>query len=182
MKIINTPIKDLVIFEPKIFNDNRGYFFESYNKKLLAKFSFIANFIQDNEAMSYRGVLRGFHFQHPPFDQAKLVRCIKGEILDVVIDIRTKSKTYGKHFKIVLSEKNKKQLFIPRGFAHAYLVLSQEAIFSYKVDNKFSPDHNGGIIWNDKDLEIDWEFDNSKIVTSEKDKNLISFNNLKSPF
>ena len=126
--------------------------------------------------------MRGFHFQKPPYDQAKLVRCIKGEVLDVAVDLRKKSNSFGKYKKVVLSEINKRQLFIPRGFAHAFLVLSKEAIFSYKVDNQYKPEFDSGIIWKDNTLNIDWNFPNEQLIISEKDKNLGSFNSLHSPF
>ena len=182
MKISNTKIKDLLIIEPKIYFDSRGYFFESYNQTLFKKKIGDFNFLQDNESKSSKGVLRGFHFQKPPFGQAKLVRCIYGEILDVVLDLRKKSSTYGKYHKNILSGDNKKQLFIPRGFAHAYLVLSETAIISYKVDNVYAPNFQGGIIWNDPSLSINWGIDDSKIILSEKDKNLDVLKTFESPF
>ena len=182
MKIINTKIDGLVIIEPSVFSDDRGYFFEPYNKSLFDLKIKKTNFIQDNESKSSRGVLRGFHFQKPPYDQAKLVRCIKGEVLDVAVDLRKKSNSFGKYKKVVLSEINKRQLFIPRGFAHAFLVLSKEAIVSYKVDNQYKPEFDSGIIWKDNTLNIDWNFPNEQLIISEKDKNLGSFNSLHSPF
>lgn len=139
MKILKTSIKDLVVIEPEIFYDSRGYFFESYNQNLFIKKLGDFKFVQDNESKSFKGVLRGFHFQKPPFEQAKLVRCIEGEVLDIALDLRKNSSTYGKHEKVILSGDNKKQIFIPRGFAHAFLVLSETAIFSYKVDNIYAP-------------------------------------------
>ena len=145
MKIINTDISGLFIIEPKLYHDSRGYFFESYNNDDYSKVLPNINFIQDNESKSTRGVLRGLHFQIPPYEQSKLVRCIIGEVLDVAVDLRKNSKTYGKHFSLVLSEKNKKQLFIPKGFAHGYLVLSDFAIFSYKVDQYYKPDYDSGL-------------------------------------
>ena len=141
MKLLKTNITDLTIIEPRLYKDKRGYFFEPYNKEKFDKYFGVTNFIQDNESKSEKGVLRGFHFQKPPFDQAKLVRCIEGEVLDVVVDLRKESKTYSNYEKVILSSKNKRQLFIPRGFAHAFLVLSESAIFSYKVDNTYSPNH-----------------------------------------
>ena len=182
MKINKTTISDLIIIEPKVFHDSRGYFFESYNKLKFDKHFGKTDFIQDNESKSARGVLRGFHFQKPPFDQAKLVRCIKGEVLDVALDLRTRSKTYGKYEKVLLSEENKRQLFIPKGFAHAYMVLSKYAIFSYKVDNIYAPEYDCGVIWNDSNLSIDWGLDESKLIISEKDKKLECLANIKSPF
>jgi dTDP-4-dehydrorhamnose 3,5-epimerase len=182
MKFNETSISGLVIIEPKVFNDSRGYFFEPYNKDKFDKYFGITNFVQDNESKSSEGVLRGFHFQKPPYDQAKLVRCIEGEVLDIALDIRKNSKTYGKYEKIILSAKNKKQFFIPRGFAHAFLVLSKTAIFSYKVDNVYAPDYDSGVIWNDPDLAIDWDFNKSELIISEKDKNLSFFSKINSPF
>ena len=182
MKINKTTISDLIIIEPKVFLDSRGYFFEPYNKKVFDKFFGDTNFVQDNESKSSKGVLRGFHFQKPPFEQAKLVRCIQGEVLDIALDLRKKSKTYGKYEKVLLSGENKKQFFIPRGFAHAFLVLSRTAIFSYKVDNIYVPESDSGIIWNDPTLSIDWGLDKSKLIVSEKDKKLECLSNIKSPF
>jgi dTDP-4-dehydrorhamnose 3,5-epimerase len=172
MKIIDTKISGLKIIEPKIFTDSRGSFKESYNSINFKKNFGEINFIQDNESVSKKGVLRGFHFQKPPFEQAKLVRCLIGTVIDVAVDLRTNSATFGRYEKVLLSEKNNKQLFIPRGFAHAFLVLSDYALFSYKVDNIYSPDHDSGIIWNDPELNIDWHFDKSEIIVSEKDSKL----------
>jgi len=182
MKITKTSISGLVIIEPKIFNDSRGYFYEPYNKSKFDKLICETNFVQDNESKSSKGVLRGFHFQKPPYDQAKLVRCIKGEVLDIALDLRKKSNTYGKYEKVILSGENKKQFFVPRGFAHAFLVLSDTALFSYKVDNMYAPDYDSGIIWNDLLLSIDWPFDESDLIISNKDKKLKSFSNFQSPF
>lgn len=175
-------IKDLLLIEAEVFHDSRGYFFESYKQNIFKKKLGDLKFIQENESKSFKGVLRGFHFQKPPFGQAKLVRCIYGEILDVVLDLRKKSSTYGKYHKNILSGDNKKQLFIPRGFAHAYLVLSETAIISYKVDNVYAPNFQGGIIWNDPSLSINWGIDDSKIILSEKDKNLDVLKTFESPF
>jgi dTDP-4-dehydrorhamnose 3,5-epimerase len=180
MKIINTFIKDLLIIEPQLFKDDRGFFYESYNKKKLNKNINIV-FVQDNESKSSRGVIRGLHFQKPPHAQTKLVRCVSGEILDVAVDLRKNSKTYGKSFSIELSSENNKQLLVPKGFAHGYQVLSNEAIVNYKVDDYYNPDSDLGIIWNDKDLSIDWNLDIIPIL-SEKDLKLDLFKNLKSPF
>jgi|TARA_B110000914_G_scaffold179428_1_gene161459 dTDP-4-dehydrorhamnose 3,5-epimerase len=182
LKVEQTSIKDLVVIEPEIFYDSRGYFFESYNQNLFIKKLGDFKFVQDNESKSSKGVLRGFHFQKPPFEQAKLVRCIEGEVLDVALDLRKNSSTYGKHEKVILSGDNKKQFFIPRGFAHAFLVLSETAIFSYKVDNIYAPESDSGIIWNDPNLLIDWGKDDSKLIISEKDKNLDMLKNFESPF
>ena len=180
MKINKTFIEDLLIIEPQLFKDDRGFFYESYNKKNLDKNINIV-FVQDNESISNKGVVRGLHFQTPPFEQTKLVRCVSGNVLDVAVDLRTNSKTYGNFFSIELSSENNKQLFIPKGFAHGFQVLSETAIVNYKVDEYYSPDSDSGIIWNDKDLSIDWNSD-LKPILSEKDLKLISFKELKSPF
>ena len=182
MKFINTKISDLIIIEPTVYEDTRGYFFESYNQKKFEEVVGKISFVQDNESKSSKGVLRGLHFQKPPFDQAKLVRCIKGKVLDVAVDLRKGSKTYGQHVSLELSCKNKKQLFIPRGFAHGFLVLSESAIFAYKVDNIYAPDYDEGICWNDSILNISWGIDESKILVSEKDSKLPFFSKFKSPF
>ena len=180
MKINKTFIKDLLIIEPQLFKDDRGFFYESYNKNNLNKVTNVV-FVQDNESKSYKGVIRGLHFQAPPFEQTKLVRCVSGNILDVAVDLRTNSKTYGQSFSIELSSENNKQLFIPKGFAHGFQVLSKTAVVNYKVDEYYNPDSDSGIIWNDKDLSIDWSLD-LKPILSEKDLKLISFKELKSPF
>ena len=172
MKFSKTFIEDLLIIEPQLFKDDRGFFYESYNKKKLDKNIKII-FVQDNESKSIKGVIRGLHFQAPPFEQTKLVRCVSGKILDVVVDLRTNSKTYGKSFSIELSSENNKQLFVPKGFAHGFQVLSETAIVNYKVDNFYNPKSDSGIIWNDKDLSINWNLD-LKPNLSDKD--------LKSPF
>jgi dTDP-4-dehydrorhamnose 3,5-epimerase len=182
MKFTKTSISGLVIIEPKVFLDSRGYFFEPYNKEKFDKYLDITNFVQDNESKSSKGVLRGFHFQKPPYDQAKLVRCIEGKVLDIALDLRKQSQTYGKYEKVILSAENKKQFFIPRGFAHAFLVLSETAIFSYKVDNIYAPEYDSGVIWNDPNLLIDWGFNESELIISEKDKNLCLFSEINSPF
>jgi len=178
MRINKTYIEDLLIIEPQLFKDERGFFYESYNKNNLN--SNIV-FVQDNESKSYKGVIRGLHFQAPPFDQTKLVRCVSGNILDVAVDLRANSKTYGKFFSVELSSENNKQLFIPKGFAHGFQVLSNEAIVNYKVDKYYNPDSDLGIIWNDKDLSIDWKL-NIEPFLSNKDLKLMSFKDLKSPF
>lgn len=182
MNFINTNIEGLIIIEPKVFGDSRGYFFETFQKETFNSSIKETNFIQDNESKSTRGVLRGLHFQLPPFAQAKLVRVIEGEVLDVAVDLRKNSKTYGQHLTMHLSGENKKQLFIPRGFAHGFIVLSETAIFSYKVDNLYSPKHDSGILFNDEDLNIDWIMENESIILSEKDKNLIRFKDFITPF
>ena len=182
MKFIETKINDLKIIEPSFFEDNRGYFLESYNQNEFDKTISKVSFVQDNESKSSKGILRGLHFQKPPFDQAKLVRCIEGKVLDVAVDLRNKSKTYGQHIAIELSGENKKQLFVPRGFAHGFLVLSEFAIFSYKVDNIYAPKYDAGIKWNDRELNIDWGIEHSKVIVSEKDSFLPSLTEFKSPF
>ena len=182
MNFINTNIEGLIIIEPNVFGDSRGYFFETFQKEAFNLNIAETNFIQDNESKSTRGVLRGLHFQRPPFAQAKLVRVIEGEVLDVAVDLRKNSKTYGQHLTMHLSGENKKQLFIPRGFAHGFIVLSETAIFSYKVDNLYSPKHDSGILFNDEDLNIDWIMENESIILSEKDKNLIRFKDFITPF
>ncbi|MAV64698.1 MAG: dTDP-4-dehydrorhamnose 3,5-epimerase [Candidatus Marinimicrobia bacterium] len=182
MNFIETKIPDLFIIKPSVFLDDRGYFLESFNKKRFENKILNTQFIQDNESKSFKGVLRGLHFQLPPFEQSKLVRCIHGEVLDVAVDLRIGSITFGKHFSIKLSGINKKQLFIPKGFAHGYVVLSETAIFEYKVDNKYAPDYESGILWNDPFLNIDWDFKDDEVFLTEKDKNLPVFTKLNSPF
>jgi dTDP-4-dehydrorhamnose 3,5-epimerase len=169
MPFIETGFRDLKVFEPKVFADSRGYFFESYNENVFKAEGINTNWLQDNESLSGYGVLRGLHYQLNPFAQAKLVRVVLGEVLDVVVDIRKGSPTFAKHYKIRLSADNKKQLYIPRGFAHGFAVLSDTAIFQYKCDNFYSKESEGGIIFNDGELQIDWEFDVTKAVVSEKD-------------
>ena len=180
MKVNKTYIEDLLIIEPQMFEDKRGFFYESYNKNYLDKIINVV-FVQDNESKSYKGVIRGLHFQAPPFDQTKLVRCVSGKILDVVVDLRKDSITYGKSFCVELTSENNRQLFVPKGFAHGFQVLSEEAIVNYKVDNFYNPKYESGIIWNDKDLLIDWRLD-LKPILSYKDLKLKSFKNFKSPF
>ncbi len=177
-----TKIQGLLLIKPKVYKDERGYFFESFSNKIFNENFKKICFVQDNESESTRGVLRGFHFQKPPHDQAKLVRCIKGKVLDVVVDIRKSSKTYGKFEKFILSGENKHQLFIPSGFAHAFLVLSDKAIFAYKVDKLYAPEYDSGILWNDPFLSVDWGIDKEKIIISDKDKNLVSISQFKTPF
>ena len=176
MKKINTDIPEVKIIKPIIFEDERGYFFESFNENIFQGKVKNIKFIQDNESKSTFGVLRGLHYQLPPYAQSKLVRVIKGKVLDVAVDIRKGSPTFRKFVTVELSEDNKKQLFIPRGFAHGYVVLSEEAIFAYKVDNKYATDCERGIIFNDNDLKIDWNIDPDSIILSEKDKKNKSFN------
>ena len=170
MKVTETNLSGCIIFEPTIFNDERGYFFESFNTRFFNEaVGREVRFIQDNQSFSKRGVLRGLHFQKGKFSQAKLVRVIQGEVLDIVVDIRQGSPTFGEHFTIVLSAENKKQLFIPRGFAHGFLVLSKDAQFFYKCDNYYNKESEGGIAYNDPDLDIDWKLSKDDLVLSEKD-------------
>ena len=182
MKFVNTPIEGLVIIEPTVFEDDRGCFSESYNKKKFEKAIGNVSFVQDNESKSSRGVLRGLHFQKPPYAQAKLVRCIKGKVLDVAVDIRDGSETFGQHVTVELTGENKKQVFIPRGFAHGFLVLSESAIFAYKVDNSYAPTHDAGIRWDDSLLNIQWGVSESEVLVSEKDAKLPFFSEFETPF
>jgi dTDP-4-dehydrorhamnose 3,5-epimerase len=182
MKFIKTFIPDVYILEPTIFGDDRGYFLESYNKDKFEEVIGKVAFVQDNESKSSRGVLRGLHFQKPPYAQAKLVRCIEGKVMDVAVDIRKGSLTYGKHVAVELSGENKRQLFIPRGFAHGFSVLSETAIFAYKVDNTYAPEYDAGIKYDDKELNIDWGLTLDEVQLSPKDKKLTSFKDLDSPF
>ena len=182
MEIIKTDIDGVVIIEPRIFTDGRGYFYESYNRDEFDKRVAIVNFVQDNESRSTRGVIRGLHFQRPPHAQAKLVRCVKGEVLDVAVDIRLGSPTYGRHVAVVLSEANKRQLFIPRGFAHGFAVLSDVAVFQYKCDNFYAPDSEGGISIADDSLGIDWLISPSDAIMSDKDHRHPLMKDFKTPF
>ncbi len=171
MRIIETGLDNLFIIEPNIFGDDRGYFFESYNKKLLQNKGIQTEFIQDNEALSAKNIFRGFHYQLPPFAQAKLVRVICGSVLDIVIDIRPLSSTYKKVFQLVLSGQNKKQLYVPEGFAHGYLSLEDNTVFSYKVNQNYNQESERGISYLDPSLSIDWPSEIANFITSEKDKN-----------
>lgn len=171
MEYIKTEIEGVFVIEPKVFNDARGYFMEAWKQAEFNEHVGKVDFIQDNESKSSFGVLRGLHFQKGAAAQAKLVRVIKGKVLDVAVDIRKSSPTFGKHVMVELSEENKRQFFIPRGFAHGFLVLSEEAIFTYKVDQPYSPKTEAGIRWNDPALGIEWPIDFSKVQTSEKDLN-----------
>jgi len=170
MPFTKTPLLGLQVFDPKIWRDDRGYFYESYNKNTFEEAGIPTAFVQDNQALSTYGVLRGLHYQLPPYTQAKLVRVTQGEVLDVVVDIREGSATYGEWFSIRLSAENKKQLFVPKGFAHGYVVLSDTAVFSYKCDNFYAKSHDAGLLYNDPILNIDWEIDTNKAILSEKDK------------
>lgn len=169
MEFKKTNIEGVYILEPRVFNDTRGYFFEVWKKPEFDAHIGPVEFVQDNESMSSYGVLRGLHYQKGEFSQAKLVRVIKGKVLDVAVDLRKSSPTFGQHVMVELSDENKRQFFIPRGFAHGFLVLSEEAIFTYKVDNVYAPQADAGIRWNDPDLSIQWPIDLSKVQTSEKD-------------
>ena len=182
MKFTKTNIEGIVIIEPKVFGDERGYFLETYNEKEFEESIGKISFVQDNESKSSKGVLRGLHFQKPPFAQAKLVRCIEGKVLDVVVDIRKNSKTYGQHVAVELSGENKKQVFIPKGFAHGFVVLSDSAVFAYKSDNTYAPDSDAGIHWNDTSLNIQWTINESEVLVSEKDSKLPFFSEFETPF
>lgn len=171
MKFERLEIPDLVLCTPNVFGDERGYFFESFKQKEFERFlGFHVPFCQDNESKSTKGVLRGLHFQLPPFAQSKLVRVIKGSVLDVSVDLRKGSPYFGKHVAVELNEENKNQLFIPRGFAHGFLVLSEEAIFAYKVDNLYSKENDRGLLFNDEKIGINWGIAEDQILLSEKDK------------
>jgi len=172
MAIIETPVPGLLVFEPTVFHDERGYFFESFNRRVWAEAGVETDFVQANQARSTCGVLRGLHYQVAPMAQAKLVRVVEGEVLDVAVDLREGSSTYGHWYGIRLSAENKRQLFVPRGFAHGYVVLSETAEFVYQCDNYYSKAHEGGLRYDDPALRIDWEFDLSRVIVSEKDINL----------
>ncbi|MGB0870637.1 MAG: dTDP-4-dehydrorhamnose 3,5-epimerase [Flavobacteriales bacterium] len=180
MKKISTPIEGLNIIEPRVFEDKRGYFFESFSAEKFLALGIDKTFIQDNQSLSQKGVLRGLHFQKPNHAQAKLVRVIKGAVLDVVVDIRKDSPTYGQHFAIELTEKNKKMLYIPEGFAHGFLTLEDNTIFSYKCSDNYHPECEDAILWCDEELGIDWNIKNPTV--SDKDKIAKPFNQLSSPF
>jgi len=182
MKFSKSIIPGIVVIEPTVLSDKRGYFLESFNKNEFEKAIGKVSFVQDNESRSSKGVLRGLHYQKPPFAQAKLVRCIEGEILDIAVDIRKDSPTYGLYHSDVLSSENKKQLFIPKGFAHGFVVLSEYAVFAYKVDNTYAPDCEAGILWNDKELGVEWGVNEKEIFISDKDDQLPLFSEFKSPF
>lgn len=182
MEVIKTAIEGPVIIVPKVFGDSRGYFFESFSQRdFEAKVGKI-NFVQDNESMSSYGVMRGLHFQRPPYAQSKLVRCVKGRVLDVAVDIRKGSPTYGKHVAVELSEDNHRQIFIPRGFAHGFVVLSDTAVFQYKCDNFYAPQADGGISILDESLGIDWQIPLEKALLSEKDTKHLPLKDFDSPF
>jgi dTDP-4-dehydrorhamnose 3,5-epimerase len=180
MEIKEERINGLISIQPRVFGDDRGYFLESFSKKIYTEFLGNINFVQDNQSLSSKGVLRGLHFQNPPFDQGKLVQVIKGSVIDVSVDIRKNSPTYGEYCSIILTEKEKNQVWIPPGFAHGFCAIEDNTIFSYKCTNYYSPENECCILWNDKTLNIDWTIDDP--IISEKDKKGIEFLNFVSPF
>ena len=180
MNFIETPLNNLFIIQPKVFEDERGYFFESFTARAFDSIGISVNFVQDNQSLSQKGVLRGLHFQAPPFAQGKLVRVIKGAVLDVVVDIRKSSSTYGKHFSVELNEKNKTMLWVPEGFAHGFSTLEDNTIFAYKCTNYYNKEAEGCLLWCDEQLNIDWKIDVP--VLSEKDKTGVPLNKFTSPF
>lgn len=182
MEVIKTAIEGVVIIEPRIFIDARGYFFESYSKREFDEKVRPVDFVQDNESCSTRGVMRGLHFQAPPFTQSKLVRCVKGAVLDVAVDIRKGSPTYGRYVAVELSEENHRQFFVPRGFAHGFAVLSDIAVFQYKCDNYYHPEADGGISLRDTSIGIDWRIDPENAILSEKDLRHPLLKDFDSPF
>ena len=182
MEVIKTDIEGVVIIRPRIFTDSRGYFFESWSKRDFDAQVRPVDFVQDNESCSSRGVMRGLHFQRPPFAQSKLVRCVRGRVLDVAVDIRKGSPTYGRHVAVELTEENHLQFFIPRGFAHGFAVLSETAVFQYKCDNLYAPQADGGISILDTSLGIDWRLDPSSAILSEKDLGHALLRDFDSPF
>ena len=170
MKVIKTSISDVVILEPRVFGDERGYFFESFSQREFNEQVAEVTFVQDNESKSSYGVVRGLHYQLPPYTQAKLVRVVEGEVLDVVVDLRKNSATFGKHVAVVLSGENKRQFFIPKGFAHGFAVLSPQAVFQYKCDNYYAPQYESGIQFDDPALGIDWKIPEAEMILSAKDR------------
>ena len=182
MNVIQTEIPGVMILEPRVFTDPRGYFFESYSKREFDRLVAPVEFVQDNESCSSYGVMRGLHFQRPPHAQAKLVRCVHGRVLDVAIDIRKGSPTYGRHVAVELSEENHRQFFIPRGFAHGFAVLSDTAVFQYKCDNYYCPEADGGISILDQSLGIDWMIQPERAILSDKDTRRPLFRDFDSPF
>lgn len=182
MEVIKTAIGGVVIIEPKVFKDARGYFFESFSQREFEEKVRKINFVQDNESMSSYGVMRGLHFQCPPYTQSKLVRCVKGAVLDVAVDIRKGSPTYGQHVAVELTEYNHRQFFVPRGFAHGFAVLSETAVFQYKCDNFYAPQADGGISIKDDSLGIDWKIPTDKALLSEKDTHHACLKDFDSPF
>lgn len=182
MEVIKTEIDGVYIIEPKVFKDARGYFFESYSKREFDEKIGKIDFVQDNESCSSYGVMRGLHFQRPPFSQAKLVRCVRGKVLDVAVDLRKDSPTFGKHVAVELSEENHRQFFIPKGFAHGFAVLSEIAVFQYKCDEYYHPEADGGISILDDSLGIDWRIDPAKAILSGKDTRHVLLKDFESPF
>ena len=180
MNITKTDIEGLIIIEPQIFKDSRGCFFESWNAKKFKQLGINEDFVQDNQSVSSKGVLRGLHFQNPPYAQAKLVRVIEGSVLDVAVDLRKNSPTYGKHVSVILSEQNNKSFFIPKGFAHGFLSLEDNTVFNYKCSDYYNKESEGSLLWNDEDLKIDWQVDNP--LVSEKDLQADLFKNFKTKF
>lgn len=184
MNILQTPIAGLLVIEPKVWKDNRGYFYESYNARILAEAGVDVNFVQDNQSFSQKGTLRGLHAQRAPFAQGKLVRVLQGKVLDVAVDVRKNSPTFGQHYSIELSGENHKQLWVPPGFLHGFLTLEDQTIFTYKVSNYYDKASEVGVIWNDPDLGIEWsrELREEDLLLSEKDLVLPAFKDFKSPF
>ena len=182
MNVIKTDIEGVVIIEPRVFSDARGYFFESYNKEAFDREVGRVDFVQDNESCSTRGVMRGLHFQRPPYAQAKLVRCVRGAVVDVAVDLRKGSPTYGRHVAVELTEENHRQFFIPRGFAHGFAVLSDVAVFQYKCDNYYHPEADGGISIVDPSLSIDWRMAIGEAILSDKDKRHPRLEEFETPF
>lgn len=182
MEVIKTSIDGVVIIEPRIFRDERGYFFESFSQREFDEKVGHIDFVQDNESMSVYGVMRGLHFQRPPYAQSKLVRCVRGKVLDVAVDIRVGSATYGQHVAVELSEENHRQLFIPKGFAHGFSVLSKEAVFQYKCDNFYHPESDGGISILDDSISIDWQIPAESAILSKKDTAHPLLKDFESPF
>ena len=180
MNITKTDIQGLIIIEPQIFKDSRGCFFESWNAKKFKQLGISEDFVQDNQSVSSKGVLRGLHFQNPPYAQAKLVRVIEGSVLDVAVDLRKNSPTYGMHVSVILSEQNNKSFFIPKGFAHGFLSLEDNTVFNYKCSDYYNKESEGSLLWNDEDLKIDWQIDNP--LVSEKDLQADLFKNFKTKF
>lgn len=183
IEVLKTEIPGVLIIEPKVFGDDRGYFMESYNaREFTEKTGIEINFVQDNESKSRFGVLRGLHFQFPPYTQSKLVRVVKGKVLDVAVDIRKGSPTYGKYVTCEMTEENKRQFFVPKGFAHGFCVLSDEAIFQYKCDDFYHPEAEGAIAWDDPDIAVQWPIEVEKVILSEKDKHHAYLKDFESPF
>ena len=182
MQVIKTPLEGVLVIEPKVFKDSRGFFVETYNEERYMQAGITARFVQDNMSASTYGVVRGLHFQRPPYTQAKLVSCIEGEVLDVAVDLRKDSPTYGQWYSVLLSAENHRQFFIPRGFAHGFSVLSPTAIFAYKCDNLYHPEADGGLMLNDPTLNIDWQLPEDQMILSDKDKNHPFLKDLDNPF